>query len=128
MAILIEEDNSESLVFESTFASGVRIVPYKKWLEINEECYKIICLEEKTNKEIFQYVNEYWGKKYDWRGVCFFIPCFVANLLFKVPFPKTNAWQSDDKYFCNELGGKIAGYPKYSMTTPAKMCSDFLNK
>lgn len=126
MAILIEQDGNESLVFESTLSSGVRIVPYKKWLEINEECYKIPCIKQRTNKEIFEKVNEYWGKKYDWSGIAFFIPCFLGYLLFKIPFPKYNLWQSDNKYFCNELGGKIAGYDKYSMVTPAKMCSDFL--
>lgn len=126
MAILIEVNGIPDLVFESTLSSGVRIVPYKNWLEINEECYKIPCIKQRKVDEIFNLVHEYWGKKYDWLGILYFIPCFIAHFLFKVPFPKENAWQQENRYFCNELGGEIAGYEKYSMVTPAKMCSDFL--
>lgn len=126
MAILIEQEGYESLVFESTLDSNVRILPYTNWLKINEECYKIECPNPRFNSEIFTQVNALWGKKYDWLGIAFFVLCFLAHILFKLPFPKENAWQSDDKYFCNELGGEIAGYRKYSMVTPAKMCSDFL--
>lgn len=127
MAMLIEIENfPESFVLESTLESGVRIVPYKNWLEINEECYKITCQKERNLKEILTYVHEYWGKKYDWPGIAYFAWRFFLHLVFKVDFPEKNAWQSDDKYFCNELGGEISGYEKYSMVTPAKMCSDFL--
>lgn len=127
MAVLIEGEGSiEPLVFESTLTSGVRILPYKNWLTINEECYKVPCKKEKTHAEVFSYVYKYWGRKYDWAGVAYFGWCFLKHYLFKSPFPEENAWQSDEKYFCNELGGEISGYEKYSMVTPAKMCSDFL--
>lgn len=126
MAILIEQDGFEPLVFESTIESNVRILPYKNWLLINEECYKIQCPKVRTQEEVFAKVYDLWGKKYDWAGIAFFALCFVKHILFKTHFPKENAWQSDNKYFCNELGGEIAGYGKYSMVTPAKMCLDFL--
>lgn len=127
MAILIEFEKDEaSLVLESVFQTGVRIVPYSKWLEINEQCYKIPCPTKRSLTEILSWINLYWGRKYDWSGVLYFALCFVAHLLFKTPFPNENAWQSEEKFFCNELGGKIAEYERYSMVTPAKMCSDFL--
>lgn len=126
MAILIEQENTEPLIFESTLDANVRILPYKNWLLINEECYKIQCPKVRTQEEIFAKVYSLWGKKYDWGGIAFFALAFIKHMLFKAPFPKENAWQSDNKYFCNELGGEIAGYGKYSMVTPAKMCSDFL--
>lgn len=127
MAILIEIENcQESLVFESVLEAGVRIAPYSKWKEINEECYKIPCKQDRNIGDIFLKVNEYWGKKYDWPGIVYFAWRFFLHLVFKAEFPKENAWQSDCRYFCNELGGEIAGYKKYSMVTPAKMCSDFL--
>jgi hypothetical protein len=126
MAILIEQEGYEPLVFESTFDSGVRIVPYLNWQAHNEECYKILCPTNKNVEHIFSKVHDYWGKKYDWGGVTFFGLCFLRNYFFKTPFPKTNSWQLSNRYFCNELGGEIAEYPKYSMVTPAKMCSDFL--
>lgn len=127
MALLVEIDGwPESFVLESVLETGVRIVPYLKWLEINEECYKIPCKEERKLEEIVKYTHDYWGKKYDYPGIAYFAWRFFLHLVWKLPFPKENAWQSDDKYFCNELGGEISGYQKYSMVTPAKMCSDFL--
>lgn len=126
MAILIDVGLNESFVFESTLETGVRIIPYTNWLKINEECYKIPCPQTRNLEHILGKVNEYWGRKYDWYGIAYFALCFIGHLVFKRPFPKDNAWQQEDAYFCNELGGEIAEYPKYSMVTPAKMCSDFL--
>lgn len=126
MAVLVEQEGSVPLVFESTFASGVRIMPYSNWLTINEECYKIPCGKIRSQEEVFGLVKEYWGKKYDWQGVLYFVPCFISHLFFKTPFPKVNKWQQEDRYFCNEIGGILANYPNYSMVTPAKMCLDFL--
>lgn len=127
MAILIELNNcDEPFVLESVLDTGVRIVPYTNWLHKNELCYNIPCPREHDVSVILDQVKEYWGKKYDWPGIAYFAWRFFLHLLFKLDFPKDNAWQSDDRYFCNELGGEIAGYKKYSMVTPAKMCSDFL--
>lgn len=127
MAILIRLDNcKETLVFESVLNGGVRIIPYSVWKTHNELCYKIKCSSTLDLNKIFVYVNEMWGKKYDWPGIAFFAKSFLMHWLFKKEFPQENAWQSDDKFFCNELGGKIAEYPNYSMVTPAKMCSDLL--
>lgn len=127
MAILIQLENcKESIVFESTLDSGVRIVPYSAWKEHNEICYKIACPKDLDLNKIFTYVNSMWGKKYDWPGIAYFAWRFFLHFTFKMDFPKENAWQQDDRFFCNELGGKIAGYDHYSMVTPAKMCSDFL--
>jgi len=127
VAILLEfEGVSESFVIESVLEAGVRIIPFSVWLEKNELCYRISCGKERTLDEIFKVVNSIWGKKYDWRGILFFSLCFIKHLLFKTPFPKENAWQRDDYYFCSEAAGKISGYEKTGMATPAKMCSDFL--
>jgi len=129
MAILLEmEGHLDGIVFESTLCTGVRILPYRNWLKINEECYKIPCKKKQDTKRIFDLVEEYWGKKYDWPGIAYFGWRFFLHIVFKLSFPKENAWQSDDKYFCNELGGKIAEYTRYSMVTPAKMCYDFLKE
>jgi 23S rRNA pseudouridine2604 synthase len=43
MAVLVEMDSlPEGLVIESVFDAGVRIVPYKSWLRLNELCYKVV--------------------------------------------------------------------------------------
>ena len=127
MALLVEiEGMPDSFILESVLESGVRIVPYSNWKEINEECYRVACKQKRTTEEIMAWVHKYWGRKYDWLGITYFAWRFFLRLAFKADFPKDNAWQSEEKYFCNELGGEISGYEKYSMVTPAKMCSDFL--
>ena len=73
MAILIRLDNcKETLVFESVLNGGVRIIPYSVWKTHNELCYKIKCSSTLDLNKIFVYVNEMWGKKYDWPGIAFF--------------------------------------------------------
>jgi hypothetical protein len=127
VAILIEiEGLQEQFVIESVLESGVRIIPWSVWNHKNELCYKIPCTQPKTLDEIFEEVNAIWGKKYDWPGIAFFGLSFIRYLLFKTPFPQNNAWQSNDKFFCSEAAGRLSGYEKTGMATPAKMCSDFL--
>ena len=127
MAILIELNNcKETLVFESVLNGGVRIIPFSIWKTHNEICYKLPCDKKLNLSQIFSYINSMWGKSYDWPGIAYFAWRFLLHFTLKKDFPKDNAWQSDNRFFCNELGGKIAGYPNYSMVTPAKMCSDFL--
>lgn len=125
MAVLIETE--EQWVFESTFQSGVRIVPYEKWKQINEECYKIESTREDVKIDVIRKVNELWGKGYDWSGISYFTLRFILYYLFKIPFPKENAWQTKNRYFCNELGAVVIGYQNYSMVTPAKICKDLLD-
>lgn len=127
VAILLEfEGIKEQFVIESVLESGVRIIPFSVWLSKNELCYQIPCTESKTLDEIFEVINSIWGKKYDWFGIAFFALCFVRHFLLKTPFPEKNKWQRDNYYFCSEAAGKLSGYEKTGMATPAKMCSDFL--
>lgn len=123
VAVLI----GDSVVMESTLDSGVRMIPYSYWKIINEECYKIPCQQiERSEEEIFNAFEKIFKCKYDWLGILFFTKCFIMHILFKASFPKQNRWQSDNKFFCTEFAGRLSEYEKYSMVTPAKMCSDFL--
>lgn len=128
MAILIEfSDTTKPLVLESVFGQGVRLVPYANWKNLNEELYIVLCKKNHTYNEISNLIINYWGKSYDWLGIMYFSWRFILHFLFKTPFPLQNAWQSNNRYFCNELGGILADYKNHSMTTPAKMCWDLLN-
>jgi hypothetical protein len=119
----------QKFVAESVLNAGVRLIPYESWLKLNEECYKVSCSTAfKDANEVFAVLADIWGKSYDWKGLTFFALCFLKHLLFKIPFPKENAWQDDDSYFCTEAAARLSGYDKHSMTTPAKMCLDFLEK
>lgn len=123
VAVLLDEH----FVMESTLKGGVKCVPYSYWKTQHEECYKILCKKTyETREDIKESFETVYGKGYDYLAILFFAWCFVKHLLFKIPFPQENGWQSDDKFICTEFAGRLSNYKKYSMTTPAKMCSDFL--
>ena len=95
VAVLVQLDNvTEQFVLESVLSSGVRIVPYKTWLQINEECYKI---EFKSKVNMFSVLDSIWNKKYDWPGIGFFAWCFFKYFLYKDRFNKKNKWHSKNK-------------------------------
>lgn len=126
VALLIElEDKKIQLVVESVLEQGFRIVPYKAWLTINEQCY-IIPETNKTLEDVVKAITPLWNKKYDWYGIAYFGYCFVKHFLFKSPFPKVNILQKEDRFFCTEAVAEISGYEKSDMVTPAKMCRDLL--
>ena len=119
VAILV----NEMFVIESTLTTGVRIVPYSKWKQINEELYKI---EYTTKGECIKcLLFEVWGKKYDWLGIIYFSYCMFKHLVFHSSLPNKNLWERENYFFCTEFAARLGGH-NYSMTTPAKMCNDLL--
>lgn len=115
-------------VVESVLGRGVRMIPYHKWLEINTELYRIPCIQVYTSRSpVLVKLLDVWGKKYDWCGILYFGLMFLRLMAFKTRMPKTNAWESKDKYFCTEFAGKLSG-ASYEMTTPAKMCDTILKE
>ena len=121
-AILI----NKRFVIESVMGGGVRIVPYFKWAEINEELYRIP--SEDINRDFFDTeILTVWGKPYDWRGILYFACCYLRLILFKKPLPKINKWERKSHLFCIELVGRLSN-TYYGMTSPAKMCAKLLEK
>jgi hypothetical protein len=130
VALLVElEDSKEHLVVESVLGCGVRIIPYSRWLNLNEQCYKIDSHynEDQVNTVMAQ-IGNLWAKKYDWLGLIYFSWRFALHILLNIEFSDVNKLHSKNRFLCTELMGKLKGYDKYSMTTPAKMCSDFLKQ
>lgn len=127
--ILIEfSDSYEGIIFESTFDSGVRLVPFSAWLTHNEICYIITPKVQPDRNKVLSIISRVWGKKYDFPGILYFALCFIRFILFKKCFPKINKWSSENKYFCLEAMFEITNYEKSGMATPAKMCSDLLKR
>lgn len=122
VAVLIDDH----FVVESTFATGIRCIPFSEWLKLNQICYIIKEPKEKSMDEIHAVFSSVWGKSYDWPGILFFALCFIRHFLFKTKFPYDNKWQDNNRYFCTEFAGVVSGYHKHSMTTPAKMAYDML--
>jgi hypothetical protein len=94
VAVLVEN----TFVIESTLTTGVRLVPYDKWKQINEELYKI---EYKQTGESVKYLLfEVWGKKYDYLGILYFTYQMLKHLIFKSELPTQNYWERENYFFC----------------------------
>ena len=113
VAILIDE----KWVFESTLESGVRVIGYKKWLEINTQVEKIPCTQDRTYEEVKDMFKSIKDLKYDWMGVLYLGLNLVPNKLFGRKLPENNPWASDSKYFCCEVMSKLTGID-YEMSSP----------
>ena len=126
VAALAVDGSGHGLVYESTLSSGVRIIFYTKWLEINEQCYVVPSGKlYHSEGEINSLLEQVWGKPYDWLGILYFAWRGFLLIYFKKDLPNDNRWSSDSKFFCCEFVGTLDDRD-FSMTTPAKMCSEML--
>jgi len=110
-------------VHESTLESGVRVMSYPKWLEINEEVAKIESpevWEYEYIKQIFWYVK---NKKYDWMGIIYLGLWMIPSKLFGMRIPTKNKWETQDKYFCSEVMGRMLER-NYDMRTPVDILKE----
>jgi hypothetical protein len=115
-------------VFESTLTSGVRVVPYKQWKQINEELYRIPCIVNiRDSGETLSKAAELWNMKYDWFGVLFFAWRYLGLILLNKPLPQKNRWEDENKYFCTEFIAKLTN-ENYSMKSPARICAKWLGE
>lgn len=116
------------IVVESTFFSGVRLVPYSEWLQLNEELYRLPCAQEyRSSDDTLKKAFSLWGRGYDWAGIMYFAWSFLMLILFDKPMPKRNLWQKYDKYFCTEFVAMLVD-EDFSMSTPAKICDTWLKE
>ena len=108
-------------VHESTLFTGVRVISYSKWLEINEEVAKIPCAQERDYKEVKNLFKEIKGKKYDWGGVTYLGLHLGANKFLRKEMPKHNLWEKPHRYFCCEAVAKLTGVKDYGMKSPVDL-------
>lgn len=115
VAILV----NEKWVLESTLDKNVRVIGYNAWLELNEELYKVSGgdLEFDLIKSLYKALE---GHKYDWGGIAYYAIRFALYYAFKLPIPYKNLLQSENKYFCCEVIGKLNNI-NYSMTAPVEV-------
>lgn len=111
----------KTLVIESTVCSGVRIIPYTHWLKKNKIIY---VFEKEYEGKLSQYIpklmDRLWGVPYDILGILYFTWRIILWLLFKIPLPKINKWQSQYKRFCVEIFGE-----KLGMVSPIQMVAEW---
>ena len=114
-----------NLVIESTLFTGVRLIPYEKWLEINTLVAKIPCDNlYRPSTEIFEHLCKFWGNKYDWFGIAYFSWCYIRLMLLGKELPTENKWERPDYYFCTEFIELLSGC-ECSMKSPAKLLSEW---
>lgn len=121
IAVLLNNE----IVIESTLSTGVRIIPYSKWLEKNRQLARIPCTNlYRPSMDVFAELTSLWGKKYDWKGILFFGLSYLRLMIFKTEMPKENLWQNKDRYFCTEFAAILSGC-KCSMDSPAKLMAEW---
>ena len=119
---------NERWVFESTLFTGIRVIPYKKWLEINSEVKKIKCREHREYTKLRAIYDRIKKKKYDWPGIIYFGWFLLLNKITGLPIPKVNKWQSESLYFCSEAIAEVLDMPDHGMKSPAEMMVDVAAK
>lgn len=112
-------------VIEATFDKGVRIIPFKDWLKVNKVVASIPNstgkIDFKIVKKVFKDIKE---KAYDWLGVAYFGYRVALNKFFRLDIPKTNKWQSFDRYFCCEAVAKLLDLGDFSMKAPVQILDE----
>ena len=122
IAILV----NERWVHESTLETGVRVISYKKWKEINEEVEKVPCIHKYRDydeiKKIYQSIKD---KKYDWSGVIYLGIFLALNKIFGVKIPEKNKWEKPNRYFCCEAVEKMTDLGPASMKAPVQILHEW---
>jgi len=118
---------NENMVIESTFTTGVRLIPYLKWLEINNEIARVPCDKSyRRSMDVFKELTSLWGRSYDWKGISFFALSYIKLIMFKEPMPEVNSWNNKDSYFCTEFVAILSGCA-CSMHSPAKLLKEMID-
>ena len=122
IALLVDE----RWVFESTLSTGIRVIPYFKWLNLNKEVAKVPCKnrirEYSEIKSVYKIIQ---NKEYDWPGILYFGFYIFMNRYLSTKIPVDNKWENPDKYFCSEAVGMITGQGRYSMKAPVQLLKGF---
>lgn len=114
-------------VHESTIDSGIRVMSYEKWLEVNDEVAKISSPEEWDYGRIKDLFCAIKDKKYDWMGIIYLGLWMVPSKLFKCKIPDNNALECSDKYFCSEVIGYMLN-KNYDMKAPVQILKELHGK
>jgi hypothetical protein len=122
VAVLLDE----TWVLESTMSSGIRVLPYESWLEINKQLYKFKS-KVVESEVVLKTAAKLWGLKYDWAGVIYFGIKYLQLIVCGRQLPSRNAWQMPRAYFCTELAAMLEG-KDYSMVSPARLCASLMHK
>ena len=114
-------------VHESTLDSGIRVMSYEKWLNINDEVAKIACEKEWDYEYIKNLFRDIKDKKYDWAGIVYLGLWMVPSKLLNVSIPNKNLLECPDRYFCSEVMGYMLG-SNYDMKAPVQILKELHGK
>ena len=114
-------------VHESTLDSGIRVMSYEKWLDINDEVAKIACEREWEYASIKDLFKSLRGKKYDWAGIIYLGLWMVPSKLLHIAIPNNNILECPDRYFCSEVMGYMLG-SNYDMKAPVQILKELHGK
>lgn len=113
-------------VHESTGNSGVIVQSYNKWSKTHKEKARIF-----YGYMEYQDLAEHYRKikfcSYDYFGVIYLTIYIFLNLLLNIDLPKKNKWESENKYFCCEVVGKLTN-KYYGMKAPVQILEELRTK
>jgi len=115
---------NERWVHESTGHSGVRVISYDLWKQINTEVGRVQ-LESREYQEIADEFRKIKDKNYDYPGVIYLGLCIVPTF-FGLKLPEKNKWESPNRFFCCEVLGKLTGQ-YYGMSSPIQILDKLQN-
>lgn len=108
-------------VHESTGHTGVRVISIDSWSTVNVEVARIK-LPDMDYQELADHFRKIKGKKYDYLGVLF-LGLDIGLTFLGCNLDRVNQWESDDKYFCCEVLGKLT-QRYYGMHSPIQILRD----
>lgn len=99
-----EWKGDESLVVESRWPHGIRIVRYKDFLAHNTIVHELWCNTELNDGILFPEVcRRLLGVKYDVAAMAYWFVVRLRQIWFGTPLPKYNRWGSDTHAYCCEI-------------------------
>jgi len=98
---------SSSLILDSTFQEGVRVLGIHEFLKHNEVVYAFAIPKgnNKAHMRAFAQIHtELYGKDYDIKGVSFLaVSIIVCIKLMGQDLPPENKWADKTDFFCSEV-------------------------
>lgn len=114
-------------VHESTLDSGIRVMSYERWLELNDEVTKITCEREWDYENIKTLFRNIKDKKYDYLGVAYLGLWMVPSKLLHIAIPNKNILECPNRYFCSEVMGYMLN-DNYDMKAPVQILKELHGK
>ena len=102
-------------------ALGISLKPTKHFRSKTEVLRELVPVQRRNDKQVFEKVETYYGKFYDYGALAYLALVFTLRNYLKIPIPKSNLWQSSGLYMCTEFVAEVVTEKNDPMITPTKL-------